>query len=110
MDTIMESIIEPVARSPSGNKTVNGNVCTHVDDLIFIGTDDFLSSFAGELKRSFQIGSLDENDVMFCGQRSLKQGATVIVCIEDLREGLIPKGKDTDLPRARTQTCLQAQI
>ena len=37
---------------------------------------------------------------MFCGQRIIKQGATVTVhqdlCIEDLHEALIPKGKDTD--------------
>ena len=60
--------MDPVAGGPSRNKTVNGNVCMHVDDLIFTGTDDFLSSFAESLKKSFQIGSLDENDVMFCGQ------------------------------------------
>ena len=100
MDTIMDYIIDPVAGSPSRNKTVNGNVCMHVDDLIFTGTSDFLSSFAESLKKSFQIGSLDENDVMFCGQRIIKQGATVIVhqdlCIEDLHEALIPKGNDGD--------------
>ena len=100
MDTIMDYIIDPVAGSPSRNRTVNGNVCMHVDDLIFTGTDDFLSSFAESLKKSFQIGSLDENDVMFCGQRIIKQGATVMVhqdlCIEDLHEALIPKGKDSD--------------
>ena len=37
---------------------------------------------------------------MFCGQRIIKQGTTVTVhqdlCIEDLHEALIPKGKDTD--------------
>ena len=100
MDTIMDYIIDPVAGSPSRNRTVNGNVCMHVDDLIFTGTDDFLLSFADSLKKSFQIGSLDENDVMFCGQRIIKQGATVTVhqdlCIEDLHEALIPKGKDSD--------------
>ena len=100
MDTIMDYIIDPVAGSPSRNKTVNGNVCMHVDDLIFTGTGDFLSSFAESLKKSFQIGSLDENDVMFCGQRIIKQGATVLVhqdlCIEDLHEALIPKGNDGD--------------
>ena len=63
MDTIMDYIIDPVAGSPSRNKTVNGNVCMHVDDLIFTGTGDFLSSFAESLKKSFQIGSLDENDL-----------------------------------------------
>ena len=100
MDTIMDYITDPVAGSPSRNKTVNGNVRMHVDDLIFTGTNDFLSSFAESLKKSFQIGSLDENDVMFCGQRIIKQGATVMVhqdlCIEDLHEALIPKGKDSD--------------
>ena len=100
VDTIMDYIIDPVAGSPSRNKTVNGNVCMHVDDLIFTGTSDFLSSFAESLNKSFQIGSLDENDVMFCGQRIIKQGATVMVhqdlCIEDLHEALIPKGKDSD--------------
>ena len=100
MDTIMDYIIDPVAGSPSRNRTVNGNVCMHVDDFIFTGTDDFLLSFAEGLKKSFQIGSLDENDVMFCGQRIIKQGATVTVhqdlCVEDLHEALIPKGKDSD--------------
>ena len=100
MDTIMDYIIDPVPGSPSGNRTLNGNVCMRANDLIFTGTDDFLPSFADSLKKSFQIGSLDENDVMFCRQRIIKQGATVTVhqdlCIEDLHEALIPKGKDSD--------------
>ena len=62
----MDYIIDRVAGSPSRNKVVNGNVCMRVDDLIFTGMDDFLSSFAREPKKSLQIGSLDENDVMFC--------------------------------------------
>ena len=97
MDAIMDYIIDPVAGCPSRNRVVNGNVCVRADDLIFTGTDDVLLSFAKELKKSFQIGSLDENEVMFCGQRILKQGATVTVhqnrCIEDLHEALIPKGQ-----------------
>ena len=92
VDTIMDYTVDPVAGSPNRNRTVNGNVCTHVDDLIFTGTDDFLLSLARELKKSLQIGSLDENDVMFCDQRILKQGATVTVhqdiCTEDLHEAL----------------------
>ena len=81
---------------------VSGNICTHVDDLIFTGTDDFLSSFARELKKSLQIGSLNENDVMFRGQRILKQCASVTIhqdlCIEDFHEAPFPKGKDMDPP------------
>ena len=64
MDTIMDYIIDLVAGSPSRNETVNGDVCMHADDLIFTGTDDFLSSFARELKKSFQIASQDENDIL----------------------------------------------
>ena len=60
-----------------------------------------MSSLARELKKSFQIGPLDQNDVTSCGQRILKQGAAITVhqdlCIEDLHEALIAKGKDTDL-------------
>ena len=32
IDTIMDYIIDPVAGSPSRNRTVNGTVCMHVDD------------------------------------------------------------------------------
>ena len=65
MDKIMDYVIDPVAGSRSRNLTVNGNVCMHVDDLIFTGTDDFLLSFAEGLRKSFQLGSLDENDVLW---------------------------------------------
>ena len=99
MDTIMDYIIDPVAGSPRRNRTVNGNVYMRVDDLIFTGTDDCLLSFAEGLKKSLQ----NENDVMFCGLRIIKQGATKVpqwlfirTCIEDLHEALIPKGKDID--------------
>ena len=40
MDAMMDYIIDPVAGSPSSrNRTANGNVCMHVDDLIFAGTE-----------------------------------------------------------------------
>ena len=62
---------------------------------IFTGNmDDFLLILYAEglKKSSFQIVSSDENDVMFFGQRIIKQGATVTVhqalCIEDLHEAL----------------------
>ena len=60
MDTFMDYIIDPIAGNPSRNRMFSGNVCMHVDDLTFTGTDDFLS-FARELKKSFQMGWLDEN-------------------------------------------------
>ena len=51
---VMDYIIDPVAGTPSRKRTVNGNVCMHVDDLIFTGTDDFLLSFAERLKKSLE--------------------------------------------------------
>ena len=42
MDTIKDYIIDLVAGSPNRNRTVNGNVCMHVDDLIFRGTDSLV--------------------------------------------------------------------
>ena len=51
MDTIMDNIVDPVAGNPNRNKVVNGNVCIHVDDLIFTGTKNFLDSFAQSLRK-----------------------------------------------------------
>ena len=64
MDTVMDYIIDPVAGSPSRNRVVNGNVCTHVDGLICHWQRRLFVVFAREPKKSFQIGPLDENDVM----------------------------------------------
>ena len=51
---------------------------------------------------------------MFCGQRILKQGASVTVhedlCIEDLHEALIPKGKDTDILVGQTSQSTEADM
>ena len=96
VDTIM-----PVAGSPSRSKTVNGNLRMHVDDLLFTSAKNLLLlGLLCQLLKTFQTGSLDTNDVIFCGQRTIKQGSTVVVrqdlCIDDLHEPLTPNGKDTD--------------
>ena len=82
----------------------------HVDDLFFTGTSKFISSFVENFKKDFQIGSLDKDDIMFCGQRLVRQGDTVVVhqdwCIVDLVEGLTPKGRKT--PRSLTRPDIQS--
>ena len=75
-----------------------GNVCMHVDDLSFTGTKSFLDSSAQPLKKTFQTGSLDTSDVMFGGQRLVKQWPTVAVHrdlrIDDLHGALIPTERE----------------
>ena len=88
MDTIMDCIIDSVAGSSSRNKVVNGNVCMHVDDLIFTGTDDLLSSFARELKKSFQIGSHVLAQIMSARSESLDLSQENVVCNLDFSVAL----------------------
>eukprot|EP00971_Amphidinium_carterae_P204485 4058042-Amphidinium_carterae.1 len=62
----------------------------HVDDL-FIGTTVFLDWLIAELKKEYEIGSLEWDDVMVCGQRVVKNGEHGImvhqdVAIEELNE------------------------
>ena len=64
----MEYTIDPVAGSPSRKKVVKGNICMHFEDLIFKGTKRFLDAFAQSLRKTFQLGSLNTNNVMFCRQ------------------------------------------
>ena len=44
-------------------------VSIHVDDAYIVGTTDFLKEFIGKIRKDYQIGSEDWNDVLFVGQR-----------------------------------------
>ena len=46
-----------------------GIVCLHVDDLFMAGDKLFHERVLGGLRKDFQVGSEDKNDIMFVGQR-----------------------------------------
>eukprot|EP00971_Amphidinium_carterae_P097367 1926586-Amphidinium_carterae.1 len=72
----------------------------HVDELLLIGKETFISQFRGHLKKDFSFGSCDFEDVMFCGQRIVKQGDCIVVhqdvAVDDLFGGIVPKGVPDD--------------
>ena len=46
-----------------------GVVCLHVDDLFSTGDDTFHKNVLAKLRRGFQVGSEDKDDMVFVGQR-----------------------------------------
>ena len=69
LEQAMDYLTDPVAGSPSRGKTVIGVICLHVDDLFCTGTEAFKREVLGGIRKAFQVGSEDLNDVLFVGQR-----------------------------------------
>ena len=71
IDETLEYMLDPISGSAARNKEVIGIVCIHVDDILFCGTKAFSDYLVNCLKTDFQIGSMDTNDLMFCGRRKV---------------------------------------
>jgi len=93
-------MLDPISGSFAKGKIVLGILCIHVDDVFMTGCKRFLDLITGSLKRDFQIGSEDTNDIMFCGQRVRwvnkgKPGAYICVDqdlkVEELEEIKVPE-------------------
>ena len=69
LEVAMEHLVDPVTGSPSVNKKVVGILCLHVDDLFMAGNKEFRERVIDRLRKDFQVGSGDKNDIMFVGQR-----------------------------------------
>ena len=69
IDGALELLLDPITGSKAHGKTVEGIVTIHVDDCFMCGTDKFMRDVVGKLRKDFQVGSEDKNDIMFVGQR-----------------------------------------
>ena len=69
IDETIEYMLDPISGSAAKGKRVLGIVCIHVDDVFLTGNDKFHQLIISALKRDFEIGSEDTNDIMYCGQR-----------------------------------------
>ena len=65
IDETIEYMLDPISGSAANGKTVLGIVCIHVDDVFLSGSSRFHEPIVSALKRDFQIGSEDKNDIMF---------------------------------------------
>ena len=68
-ESALDLLLDPITGSHSRNKTVDGIITIYVDDCFFTGNQRFHDTVIKSLRRDFQVGSEDTNDVMFVGQR-----------------------------------------
>ena len=66
----IDYLTDPIASSPGLNRKTLGVLCLHVDDLFLTGNKKFVDIVIAGLRREFQIGSQDQNNVEFVGQRT----------------------------------------
>ena len=69
IDGALELLLDPISGSKARNKVVEGIVTIHVDDCFMCGTNKFMEAVVARLRKDFQVGSEDKNDIMFVGQR-----------------------------------------
>ena len=69
LEDAVEYLMDPVTGSNCQGRKVAGIVCLHVDDLFMAGNSYFQECVMGGLRKDFQVGSEDKNDIMFVGQR-----------------------------------------
>ena len=111
VDAAYERMLDPIAGSPATGKTVAGIVNIFVDGLFGTGGTEMEQRVLARLRKDFQVGSEDWNDVTFTGQRirwikeSLK-GRCIEVgqqnAIDELEE--IPAEYTVFLPESRERT------
>ena len=69
IDEAVDFLMDPIARNNAQGRDVHGFVCLHVDDLYMGGDDHFVKQVPGNIRKDFNVGSEDKNDIMFVGQR-----------------------------------------
>ena len=68
-DDAFEKMLNPIAGSPATGKSVAGIINLFVDDLFGTGGSEMEQRVLSRLRKDFQVGSEDWNDVTFTGQR-----------------------------------------
>ncbi len=69
IEAIMEHLLDPYHGSNCEGRRVSGFICLHVDDLFMAGDKNFEDIVLKGIRKDFNVGSEDKNDVMFVGQR-----------------------------------------
>jgi hypothetical protein len=69
VEKAIEYMMDPYHGSNSQGRKVSGIICLHVDDLFMAGDEHFRNTVMANIRRDFQVGSEDKNDITFVGQR-----------------------------------------
>ena len=60
-------MLDPIEGSAAYNMEVLGVVALHVDDLLMTGSPTFHSTVVARLRKDYQVGSEDKDDIVFTG-------------------------------------------
>ena len=69
VDKAVDYLLDPVSGNNAKNRKPVGIICLHVDDLFMVGGPEFDKRVLERLRKDFNVGSEDRNDVVFVGQR-----------------------------------------
>ena len=64
----IEYLLDPIMNNNAQGRRVHGTVRLRVDDLFLTGDSYFHKTVVNSLRKDFQVGSEDVNDVMFVGR------------------------------------------
>ena len=65
----IDMLLDPVAQNNAQGRRPHGFICLHVDDLFMAGDKVFADKVLASIRKDFNVGSEDKNDIMFVGQR-----------------------------------------
>ena len=105
-DAVYEQMLDPIAGSPVTGKSVARILNLFVDDLFGTGGTDMEQRVLARLRKDYQVGSEDWNDVTFTGQRirwmkDSQSGSCIEVsqqkAIDELEEIAVERNSNEDL-------------
>ena len=69
IEQAIEHLLDPVSQNNAQGRKPHGFICLHVDDLFMGGDKVFEDKILASIRKDFNVGSEDKNDIMFVGQR-----------------------------------------
>ena len=69
LEDALELLMNASVRNNSQGRKPEGFICLHVDDLYMAGSPEFEKRVLSKIRKDFNVGSEDKNDIMFIGQR-----------------------------------------
>jgi len=69
LEDALELLMNASVRNNSQGRKPEGFICLHVDDLYMAGSPEFEQRVLTKIRKDFNVGSEDKNDIMFVGQR-----------------------------------------
>ena len=69
LEDVLELLMNASVRNNSQGRKPEGFICLHVDDLYMAGSPEFEKRVLSRIRKDFNVGSEDKNDIMFVGQR-----------------------------------------